>query len=81
VPPALLLAWRGTPGPLNRTTSRRCRRTLASTARGVAVTETPGDPRITAAIRAHAAEVTRFADDGMPAMMAGTTGGQTGMTG
>jgi len=47
----------------------------------VAVTETPGDPRITAAIRAHAAEVTRFADDGMPAMMAGTTGGQTGMTG
>jgi len=44
--------------PLLFRNSRRYRRTLASTARGVAVTETSGDPRITAAIRAHAAEVT-----------------------
>jgi hypothetical protein len=50
--------------------SRRYRRSLANTARGVAVTETSDDPRIAAAIRAHAAEVTGFVDDGMPAMMA-----------
>ena len=61
--------------------SRRYRRSLTNTARGVAVTETSGDPRVTAAIRAHAAEVTGFVKDGMPAMMAGTTGGQSGMTG
>jgi hypothetical protein len=46
----------------------------------VAVVETSDDPRVTAAIRSHAAEVTGFADHGMPAMMAGMTGGQ-GMTG
>lgn len=57
--------------------SRRYRRTLANTARGVAVTETSDDPRITDAIRAHAAEVTGFVRDGMPAMM----GGQGGMMG
>jgi hypothetical protein len=60
--------------------SRRYRRSLTNTARGVAVAETSGDPRITAAIRSHAAEVTGFVDDGMPAMMAAMTGGQ-GMTG
>lgn len=57
--------------------SRRYRRSLANTASGVAVTETSDDPRITAAIRSHAAEVTGFVDNGMPAMM----GGQGGMTG
>jgi len=58
--------------------SRRYRRSLTSTARGVV--ETSDDPRITAAIRSHAAEVTGFVDDGMPAMMAGMPGGQ-GMMG
>ncbi len=61
--------------------SRRYRRTLANTARGVAITETSDDPRITAAIRSHAAEVTGFAEDGMPAMMAGLMGGQDAMMG
>ena len=51
--------------------SRRYRRSLTNTAKGVAVTETSDDPRITAAIRSHAAEVTGFVEDGMPAMMAG----------
>jgi hypothetical protein len=41
----------------------------------VAVAETSDDPRVTAAIRSHAAEVTGFVDDGMPAMMAGMMGG------
>ncbi len=61
--------------------SRRYRRTLVNTARGVAVTETSGDPRSTAAIRSHAAEVTGFVEDGMPAMMAWLPGGQSGMMG
>jgi len=61
--------------------SRRYRRSLANTASGVAVTETSDDPRITAAIRSHAAEVTGFVHDGMPAMMAGLMGDQSGMTG
>jgi hypothetical protein len=60
--------------------SRRYRRSLTNTARGVAVAETSNDPRITGAIRSHAAEVTGFVDDGMPAMMAGMMGDQ-GMTG
>ena len=59
--------------------SRRYRRSLTNTAKGVAVTETSDDPGI-AAIRAHAAEVTGFVDDGMPAMMAGMMTGQ-GMMG
>ena len=61
--------------------SRRYRRALTNTPHGVAVTETSGDPRITAAIRSHAAEVTGFVDDGKPAMMAGLMGNQDGMTG
>jgi len=56
--------------------SRRYRRSLTTTARGVAVAETSDDPRIAAAIRSHAAEVTGFVDDGMPAMMAGMMGDQ-----
>jgi len=60
--------------------SRRYRRALTNTAKGVAVAETSDDPRITAAIRSHAAEVTGFVDDGMPAMMAGMMGDQP-MTG
>ena len=60
---------------------RRYRRTLVNTARGVAITETSGDPRITAAIRSHAAEVTGFVEDGMPAMMSGLMGGRDGMAG
>ena len=39
---------------------------------------TRGSP---AAIRSHAAEVTGFVEDGMPAMMAGLMGGQDGMMG
>jgi hypothetical protein len=60
--------------------SRRYRRSLTNTAKGVAVAETSEDPRVTAAIRSHAAEVTGFVDDGMPAMMAGMMGDQP-MTG
>jgi hypothetical protein len=59
--------------------SRRYRRSLTNTAKGVAVVETSDDPRISAAIRSHAAEVSGFVDDGMPAMMAGMMGGQSMM--
>ncbi len=59
--------------------SGRYRRALTLTAKGVAVTEISDDPRLTAAIRAHAGEVTGFVADGMPAMMRGMIGGQ-GMT-
>jgi len=51
--------------------SRLYRRSLTNTASGVAVVETSDHPDISAAIRAHAAEVTGFVDNGMPAMMAG----------
>ena len=54
--------------------SRLYRRSLTNTAKGVAVVETSDDPRISAAIRSHAAEVTEFVDDGMPALMAGIMG-------
>jgi hypothetical protein len=60
--------------------SRRYQRSLTDTPTGVAVTETSDDPGISAAIRAHAAEVTGFVEDGMPAMMAGMMTGQD-MTG
>jgi hypothetical protein len=60
--------------------SRLYRRSLTNTAKGVVVVETSDDPRISAAIRSHAAEVTGFVNDGMPAMMAGMMGDQ-GMTG
>lgn len=59
--------------------SGRYRRSLTITAQGVAVVETSDDPRITAAIRSHAAEVTGFVEDGMPAMMAGMMGDQNAM--
>jgi hypothetical protein len=51
------------------------RRQLTLTAKGVAVTETSSDPRLTRAIRAHAREVSGFVDKGMPAMMRGMMGG------
>jgi hypothetical protein len=60
--------------------SRLYRRSLTNTAKGVVVVETSDDPRISAAIRSHAAEVTGFVDDGMPAMMADMMGDR-GMTG
>ena len=47
------------------------RRELTLTAKGVAVTETSTDARITSAIREHAREVSGFVRDGMPAMMRG----------
>jgi hypothetical protein len=47
------------------------RRELRLTAKGVAVTETSTDARITSAIREHAREVSGFVRDGMPAMMRG----------
>ena len=50
------------------------RRQLTLTAKGVVVTETSGDPRLTKAIRAHAQEVSAFVRDGMPAMMHGMMG-------
>ena len=50
------------------------RRELTITAKGVVVTETSSDPRITSAIREHAQEVSGFVRDGMPAMMRGMMG-------
>ncbi len=50
------------------------RRELTLTAKGVVVTETASDPRITDAIREHAQEVSGFVRDGMPAMMRGMMG-------
>jgi hypothetical protein len=47
------------------------RRELTLTAKGVAVTETSTDARITSAIREHVLEVSGFVRDGMPAMMRG----------
>jgi len=49
-------------------------RELTFTPKGVVVTETSSDPRITTAIRAHAQEVSGFVHDGMPAMMRGMMG-------
>ena len=59
---------------------RLYRRSLSNTARGVGVVETSADSGITAAIRSHAAEVTGFVDEGMPAIMAAAMARQ-GMTG
>jgi hypothetical protein len=53
----------------------RYRRQLSLTTKGVSVTETSDDPQLTAAIRHHAAEVSGFVRDGMPAMMRGMMGG------
>ncbi|WP_219903899.1 hypothetical protein [Stenomitos frigidus] len=39
------------------------------TSKGIAVTETSQDPKITAVIREHAREVSKFVTEGMPAMM------------
>lgn len=50
------------------------RRRLATTPKGVVVTETSTDPRLTRTIRAHAREVTGFVRDGMQAMMQGMRG-------
>ena len=50
------------------------RRELTITAKGVVVTETSSDSRITKAIREHAQEVSGFVRDGMPAMMRGMMG-------
>lgn len=47
------------------------RRRLTTTPKGVVVTETSTDPRLTRAIREHAREVTGFVRDGMQAMMQG----------
>jgi len=50
------------------------RRELTLSAKGVVVTETSRDPRLTDAIRQHAVEVSGFVRDGMPAMMRGMMG-------
>jgi len=50
------------------------RRELTLTGKGVVVTETSTDARITGAIREHAQEVSGFVRDGMPAMMRGMMG-------
>ena len=47
------------------------RRRLTVTPKGIVVTETSNEPRLTQAIREHAREVTGFVRDGMPAMMRG----------
>jgi hypothetical protein len=51
------------------------RRQLTITRKGVAVTETSHDPKVTQAIRQHAREVTGFVREGMQAMMQGGMGG------
>jgi len=53
----------------------RYRRQLSLTPKGVTVSETSDDPRLTAAIRAHAQEVSGFVREGMPAMMRRMMGG------
>ena len=55
--------------------AQRYRRQFSLTPTGVAVMETSDDPQLTAAIRAHAQEVSGFVRDGMPAMMRGMMGG------
>jgi len=50
------------------------RRELTLTGKGVVVTETSSDPKLTSAIREHAQEVSGFVRDGMPAMMRGMMG-------
>lgn len=50
-------------------------RHITLTPTGVVATETSSDPDVTAAIRAHAQEVTGFVNDGMPAMMGPMMGG------
>src|SRR5260370_38068734 len=54
--------------------STNYRRELMITAKGVVVTETSTDPRITSAIRDHAQEVRGFVRDGMPSMTRGMMG-------
>ncbi len=51
------------------------RRSLTFTPTGVIAEETAEDPRLVAAIRAHAREVSGFVRDGMPAMMGPMMGG------
>ncbi|MGV7307487.1 hypothetical protein PJM47_22105 [Mycobacterium kansasii] len=51
------------------------RREFIFTATGVIAEETADDPALTAAIRAHAQEVTSFVQQGMPAMMQQMMGG------
>ncbi len=54
--------------------ARDYQRQLTLTAKGVQVTETSSDPKVTQAIREHAQEVSGFVRDGMPAMMQGMMG-------
>jgi hypothetical protein len=49
-------------------------RHITFTAKGIVAVETAADPDLTAAIRAHAREVSGFVTDGMPAMMKGMMG-------
>ncbi|MGZ5379720.1 MAG: hypothetical protein ACXWD8_17495, partial [Mycobacterium sp.] len=44
-------------------------RQITFTPKGVVAVETSSDPNLTQVIRAHAAEVTGFVNEGMPAMM------------
>ncbi|MGZ8802553.1 MAG: hypothetical protein ACXWZL_08075 [Mycobacterium sp.] len=55
-------------------------RQLTLTPKGVVAVETSSDPNLTQVIRAHAAEVTGFVNEGMPAMM-GPMMGPGGMMG
>lgn len=50
------------------------RRQLTKIPSGVSVVETSSDPRLVQTIRDHAAEVSGFVKDGMPAMMRGMMG-------
>jgi len=53
---------------------------VESTDRGSAVTQTSGDPKVVAALQAHALEVSELARDGMAAMMRAARAGMMGQT-
>jgi hypothetical protein len=55
--------------PMMLRNADRYERKFDMTAKGLKVTETSNDPKMVAAIREHAHEVTRFVAKGMPAMM------------
>jgi hypothetical protein len=53
---------------------------VESTDRGSTVTQTSGDPKVVAALQAHALEVSELARDGMAAMMRAARARMTGQT-
>jgi hypothetical protein len=58
----------------------KIRTAVESTNRGSTVTQTSGDPKVVAALQAHALEVSELARDGMAAMMRAARAGMMGQT-